>query len=95
MLPLHPKKKVEIVIDSAATEEAVALIERSGAKGHTVVRGIRTGHDIFEHGQNDLIIVVTRPEVAERIVRDVMRLLESFAGVAYVSDVQVVRDDHF
>ncbi|HET6403088.1 MAG TPA: DUF190 domain-containing protein [Candidatus Thermoplasmatota archaeon] len=100
---MHPKKKVTVVIDAAASESVVRIVRDAGAKGHTLIphvqgaghRGIRRGHDIFEPAQNVLIVVICDPPVAERIVRDVMGLLERHAGIAYTEDVEVARADLF
>lgn len=98
-----PKKKIEIVIDAVATDEVVALLQRSGAKGHTLVphvsgeghRDIRASYDVFEPGHNVLIISIVSNETAERIIAGVLELLETHAGIMYTSDVQVARSHRF
>lgn len=103
MTTLHWKKKIEIVVESARARAIVELVERCGAKGYTVVphvsgkghRGKRgEGHlsGVFE---NVLIVVVAAQPVAERIVAGSRELLEDYAGIVLVSDVQVIRDEHF
>jgi nitrogen regulatory protein PII len=102
-MQLHSKKKVEIIVDAAARERVTRIVERAGAKGYSIVnkvqgrgpRGIRGSHDIFDEARNVLIIVVASAEVAQRILDSVLPFLETTAGVAYVSDVSVARDDHF
>lgn len=103
MVQLHPKKKIVIVIDATAVPDVVAIAKRAGAKGHTLIphatgrgsRGVRGAHDIFDEGQNAIVIVIGENDVVLRILDEAMTLLESYAGVAYVSDVQVARPDHF
>lgn len=100
---MHRKLKIEIVVDAAAIDAMTALIERNGAKGYTVVpdvsgkgiRGVRTGHDPFSDAPNAMIIVVASHAVGERIMREALALLESYAGVVYSSEVNVLRDEHF
>lgn len=103
MNKMHPKKKVEIVVDASACDRMVRIIENAGAKGHTVIpqvtgkghRGIRSGHDIFEDTRNVVILAIVPEPIAMRILEEALRVLETTAGVAYVSDVQVARDDYF
>jgi nitrogen regulatory protein PII len=103
MVATHPKKKIEIVIDAIAVPDVIAIVRKSGAKGHTVIpnatgsgpRGKRGRHDIFQEGENAVILVIADETVVLAILESVMTLLESYAGVAFVSDVQVARADHF
>jgi PII-like signaling protein len=100
---MHAMKKVEIVIDAAARDRIVEIARDAGAKGHTVVprvsgqgpRGVRVSHDIFDETPNVLIVVIAPAAVAERIVAAASELLERQAGILTVTDVQVVRRDHF
>ncbi|HVL48539.1 MAG TPA: hypothetical protein VM889_08285 [Candidatus Thermoplasmatota archaeon] len=102
-MELHTRKKVEIVIDAAARERVLAIIREAGAKGYTIVprvegqghRGLRSGHDIFDPARNVRITTVATQAVAERILRDVLVVLEKHAGIAYLSDVQVAGADYF
>ena len=98
------KKKVEIVVDAAALDAVVAIVESAGAKGYTIVpkasgkghRGVRAAHDVFEdEAKNALVIVVAPEDVARRILTESLRLLESYAGIAYLTDVEVARGDYF
>ncbi len=99
----HPKKRLDIIIDATAVPDVVRLVEAGGARGYTIVpsvsgkghRGIRMGHDIFERGQNAIVIVVADEQIAHAILEKVMGLLERYAGVAYLVDVEVARRDLF
>lgn len=100
---LVPRKKIEIVVDATAEADVVAIIERAGAKGYTVIpnvsgrghRGIRTSHDIFDPAPNVIIIAVCAESIADRIIDNTMQLLERRAGILTVTDVQVARGDLF
>lgn len=104
MVEMHAMKKVEIVIDEAAVDRVVRVIEQANATGYTIVRnvsgtgsrGVRSaGDDIFDTFSNALIIVVTRPPAAERILEGVLRIMKTHAGIVYTVDVGVARPDHF
>jgi len=102
-MQLYRKKKVEIVVEAARAPRIVAMIEEAGAKGYTVVpevsgkgnRGVRDEAHVSDVFRNVMIVVITTSEVAGRIVERSQPLLEHYAGIVYVSDVDVVRDEHF
>lgn len=103
-MEMVPMKKIEIVLDSAAVDDLTEILEKAGATGYSILpevagkgsRGVRTlTDDLYDTFHNSLLIVVTRPEVAERIVADMLALFESYAGVFWMSDVGVARSDHF
>jgi nitrogen regulatory protein PII len=102
-MDLHPKKKIELVTDARVRDEVARLILDCGAKGYTILpgvggqgsRGIRDSGDIFGVLENVMFIVVASPDVVDRIVQRAMLDLESRPRMVLVSDVHVVRDDHF
>jgi nitrogen regulatory protein PII len=102
-MQLHKKKRVEIVVESARAPRILEMIEEAGAAGYTVVpkvsgkgnRGVRDEAHVSDVFRNVMIIVIARPEVASLIVERSQPLLEHYAGIVYVSDVEVVRDEHF
>lgn len=103
MAQLWPKKKVEIVVEASRAKAMIATIERAGAKGYTVVpevsgkgnRGVRDEAVLSDVFRNVLIVVIAAEEVAARIVEESHSVLEHYAGIVVVSDVQVVRNEHF
>jgi len=102
-MQLYPKKKIEMVVEAARAPRLLEMIEAAGAKGYTVIpevsgkgnRGLRNEAHISDVFRNVMIITITTEEIAERIVEESQRMLENFAGIVYVSDVSVVRDEHF
>ncbi len=102
-MPMYREKKIEMVVDAACVQQLLAMCERIGAKGYTVIhnvsgkghRGVRGDEgDIFDVFHNVLIIVLAAEHVAGQIVEESQRLLEYYAGTVYVSDVEVVRNDY-
>lgn len=100
---LHPKKRVEIVVEAARAPAVIEAIDRAGARGYTVVpnvsgkgnRGVRDEAHFSDVFRNVLIIVVAAEDIASRVVERSQALLEDYAGIVVVSDVEVVRDEHF
>lgn len=100
---LHPKKRVEIVVEAARAPAVIEAIDEAGAKGYTVVpnvsgrgnKGVRDEAHLSDVFKNVLIIVVAAEAIAARVVERTQALLEDYAGIVVVSDVEVVRDEHF
>jgi nitrogen regulatory protein PII len=103
MTQLWRKKKVEIVVEATRAPALVEMIERTGATGYTVVsdvagkgaRGVRDDAHLSDVFRNVLIVVIATEEIALRIVDASQPLLEHYAGIVVVSDVEVVRNEHF
>jgi PII-like signaling protein len=100
---LYKKKKIEIIVDSSCAPQLLKICERIGAKGYSVIpnisgkghRGVRGDSDIFDIFRNVMIVVIATEPVVMRIIEESQVLLENYAGIVYVSDVEVVRDEHF
>jgi len=100
---LYRKKKLEFIVEAARERAVIEMIEAAGAKGYTVVpgvpgkgnRGIRDDAHLSDVFRNVLIIVIVAEEIAGHIVERSQPLLENYAGIVVVSDVEVVRDEHF
>lgn len=103
MTRFWPKKKIEIVVEAARAPAIIEMLERIGAKGYTVVdnvsgkgnRGVREAGDLSDVFRNVLIIVIAAPQTALRIVEAARPILEHYAGIIVMSDVEVIRDEHF
>lgn len=103
MRHLWPKKKIEIVVEAARARAIIGMIEQAGATGYTMVpevsgkgaRGIRDDAHLSDVFRNVLIIVIASEEIAARIVEASQPILEHYAGIVMVSDVAVIRNEHF
>lgn len=103
MRKLYPKKKIEIVVEAVRARAVIDMIEAAGAKGYTVLpnvsgkgnRGVRDDAHLTDVFRNVLIIVFAAEEIAARIVEQSQPLLENYAGIVVVSNVEVLRDEHF
>lgn len=102
-MDIHPKKKVEIIVEVALAKRMQDKIEALGAKGYTVFPNLRgkgkwgerakTG--VFGVFENVMIVVIASPETARAILQAARELTAQGIGIAYMSDVEVVRDEHF
>lgn len=103
MVQLYPKKRIDIVVEASRARAIIEMVEAVGAKGYTIIRdvsgrghrGVRDEAHLSDVFRNMLIIVVTTEEIANRIVAESQPLLEDYAGIVVVSDVKVIRDEHF
>ncbi|MCG5052442.1 MAG: hypothetical protein KA712_05740 [Myxococcales bacterium] len=102
-MQLHLKKRVEIVVEAPRAPKLLEMIDEAGAKGYTVIRdvsgrgnrGVRGDGHVSDVFQNVLIIVIAAEPIALRILERSQVLLESYAGIVTISDVEVIRDEHF
>ncbi len=103
MVQLHRKKRIDIVVEAVRARAIIEMIEAVGAKGYTIVpdvsgrgnRGVRDEAHLSDVFRNMLIIVIAAEEIANLIVEQSQPLLENYAGIVVVSDVEVIRDEHF
>lgn len=99
----HRRKKVEIVVERARAPAVLERIEALGAKGYTMIpdvigkgrHGLRGSSEVLDVNRSVLIIAIAGEETAARIVEESQALLRNYTGVIWVSDVDVVRGDHF
>ena len=102
-MQLYRKKRVELVVETARAKAIIEMIDAAGAKGYTVLQDVagKGNRDIRDEAHltglfsNTLIIVIAAEDVARRIVERSQPLLENYAGIVALSDVEVVRDEHF
>jgi PII-like signaling protein len=102
-MQLHQKKRIEIVVEASCAPAILEMIEATGAKGYTLLhdvsgkgnRGVRDDSHLTDIFRNVLIIVIAAEEIAHEIVSKSQPLLDNYAGIVTMSDVDVVRDEHF
>ncbi|GFZ98444.1 P-II family nitrogen regulator [Elstera cyanobacteriorum] len=97
-----PRKKIELIVESAYLSPMLAMIDATGATGYTVIRDLigrgrhgERGREALGENSNVLIIVICTPVIADRILEGSQRILGDGFGIVTVSDVQVLRAEHF
>ncbi len=103
-LPLHRRRKIEIVMRAEDRTLVEDLLRAAGVSGWTMIRDVAgMGHHGFHQGRtifNDESGLVMFVGVGdEAIIADVAsglsRLFERRPGVTFLSDVEVMRSDYF
>lgn len=101
---LTPMTKIEVVVASDDVPEVSALMQSLGARGYTAITGVagvghhgaRGGRLLFnDHDALTLLVTVVAPERADAIIAGVRPLLDTAAGVMFVSPTAVSRADYF
>ncbi|MEM9691046.1 MAG: P-II family nitrogen regulator [Myxococcota bacterium] len=103
MTELHTRKKIEVIMDKLHVERVVALFENHDVLGHTVIpsvsgkgsRGRWTPDRLTAADDRVLVIAVMSEATADAILADLGPLFEEIPGVAFVSEVQVLRPHRF
>jgi hypothetical protein len=92
---LSKMKRIEIVVDAQRVDALVRIVEKH-ATGYTLVPGA-TGlgeHGFREQGMAVLVTVITE-EHLDAIVQAILPSLNERANIVLVSDVMVLRAEHF
>lgn len=103
MTELHAIKKLEIIVEAPLVERVLRILRRDGASGYTVLRCLAgSGHhgawqqgDLSEALDKRLIVLIADAPTAQTIVDDLHDLVVRYSAILYLSDVQVLRPEHF
>ncbi len=95
-------KKVEIVIEAIMLDQVISIIDQAGVSGYTILpsvtgrghRGRRTGFGFTDVFNNAMVFTLTDEEAALRISQEVKKLIQNYAGMVIISDVNVVWPDY-
>lgn len=95
-------KKVEIVIEAVKLQQVLEIIDQAGASGYTVHpsvtgrghRGYRRGGGVTDLFVNAMVITLVDENGAVRIAEEVRKLIQNYAGVIVISDVDVITPDY-
>lgn len=98
-----PKKRIEIIAEEAVLPRLLRVIEQHGAKGHTLIenisgqgnRGRRSVDALSGVAGNVMLIVIADERIAEPLIPACHEVLRNYAGIVLVSDIEVLRDQHF
>ena len=99
---LTPMKRVEIVVEAIKLQQVLKVIDHAGASGYTVLpsvtgrghRGQRAGGALTDLFKNSIVITLVDEAVAEQILREMKQLIQNYAGIVVVSNVEVLRPDY-
>jgi nitrogen regulatory protein PII len=100
----HPKKRLEIIVEAPALTRVIEALNQAKVSGYTVLpalagRGQHGGwnlDDSFNNASNMVCVVcITSEDRAEAVVAAVYAVVKKQIGILSLSDVLVVRPEHF
>ncbi len=98
----YPRKRIDLIVESAYLAPMLAMIDATEATGYTVIRDLmgrgrhgERGREALGENGNALIIVICTAATAEAILTGSQRILGDGFGIVTLSDVEVLRPDHF
>lgn len=100
---MHPRKRIEIVVEAVRAETVTNLLDSLGATGWTVLpvlagrgrQGIRRAGDPGGVDDNVLVLCIASAEVAAKVVAAQAELLGARPAIVTLTDCAVLRPDHF
>ncbi|WP_230530545.1 DUF190 domain-containing protein [Microvirga roseola] len=100
----HLKKRVEIVVEYPALKRLLDRLDRAQVTGYTVIPALAgRGHDgawsseglAGDAGRMVMVICITDPARLDPVLDEVYAVVARQIGIVAVSDVQVIRSEHF
>jgi nitrogen regulatory protein PII len=100
---MHPRKRIEIVVEAVRAEAVTDLLDRLGATGWTVLpvqagrgrQGIRRSGDPGGVDDNVVVVCIASAALVERVVAAQAELLGARPAIVSITDCLVLRADHF
>ncbi|MCB5174652.1 MULTISPECIES: DUF190 domain-containing protein [Microvirga] len=100
----HLKKRVEIVVEFPVLRRLLDRLDRAQVTGYTVVPALAgRGHDgpwsseglAGDAGRMVMVVCITDPTRLDPVLEEVYAVVSRQIGIVAVSDVQVIRAEHF
>ncbi|MEM1025237.1 MAG: DUF190 domain-containing protein [Myxococcota bacterium] len=99
----HARKRLEMIIEQPHLPQFIRLFEQQDVRGYTVLdsksgkgsRGFWSPARLSSVDDRVMIVAVADEETIQRVLSELQALFEQLPGVAFVSDVQVIRPDRF
>jgi nitrogen regulatory protein PII len=104
MVQTYLKKRIEIILEAPALHRLTDRLDKAGVTGYTIVPVLagRGGEGAWsaeglagDAGRLVMIISIVDASKADDVLERVYTLLSRQIGIVTVSDVQVIRADHF
>ncbi|MEO1609595.1 MAG: DUF190 domain-containing protein [Pseudomonadota bacterium] len=100
----YPKKRIEIMVEAPLLNQVLSILDKHKAPGYTVLSALSgRGADGSWHrdgivggaGSIVMIICIIDTSRVDDILEPLFKLVSRQIGIVTVSDVQVIRPDHF
>ncbi len=104
MPAMHPKKRIEIIVEAPALHRLTDRLDKAGVTGYTIIPALAgrgrggswSGEGLAgDAGRLVMVISIVDAARADAVVEGVYGVLARQVGILTVSDVQVIRADHF
>lgn len=99
------KTRLEIVIEQAVTERLAHLLDREEhVHGYTIVpvhggsgtHGLWTRDGMVTQAEGMMMFIcILDPKFKDQVLEDLLSFLEHRIGIVNISEVEVIRNDHF
>ena len=100
----YPKKRIEIIIEAPLSRRMTEQLDRAGVSGYSVLpltggKGLlgswSADGQISQASEMVAIICITDAELADEVLAQVFSIVSRQMGIVSMSDVVVLRPDHF
>ena len=100
----HPKKRIEIMVEAPLVNRVLSILDDNGAPGYTVIPAVAgRGDDGSWHrdglvgrvGSVVQIFCIIDETRVDEILEPLFALVSKQIGIVTVSDVSVIRPEHF
>lgn len=100
----YSKKRIEIVIEAPALSKVLRVFDARKVLGYTIVPALAgSGHEgrwessgsVGESGRMLMVVSVLDGSELDLVLSDLEQIIRSQIGIVLISDVQVIRRDHF
>lgn len=104
MLAIHPKKRIEIVVEVPALQRLLDRLDKAKVSGYTVIPALEgRGRDgswsreglAGEAGRMVVVICITDASKVDAVLEGAYAVVSRQIGIISIADVQVIRPDHF
>ena len=103
-MQLHKKKRIEIIIERPVLQRLTDALDRSGVHGYTILQAQGGSgqdgawqRDGLVSSAGDMVAVICILDAAnfDTALESIYAVVERQIGIVSVSDVEVIRSDHF
>lgn len=100
----YPKKRIDIMVEAPLMTRVLAVLDAQGVSGYTVLPAVAgRGHDGSWHrdgqvgraGACVLIFCIIDESKVDHVLEPLFKLVSRQVGIVTLTDVRVVRPDHF
>ncbi|MEQ9520340.1 MAG: transcriptional regulator [Parvibaculum sp.] len=100
---MFQKKKIEVVVEAVYLNRVIDAAVKAGAKGYSVIphltgngqHGVRQGRGLSGAFENAMFISIVDKAIADDVVKNIHAAIGEAIGILYMSDVDVIRSEHF